>query len=949
MRARFLPALVALCGALLTRAEPPPLTDPDAMVPACPGVVTGRLENGLRYALLRHSAHPGQISLRLLVAAGSLQENDEERGYAHFVEHMAFNGTRHFPAGELVQFLQRQGVKFGPHLNAETTADHTLYRLDLSAAAPPQLQTGLRILRDFADGLLFEPAEVERERGVIVSEDLLRQTPQAARQTARTALLLAGTRYPDRPPSGTEASINAATPEGLRSFYDTWYRPERLSIVLVGDLDPEHATALLRDHFGSLAARRPARPALSAGPLQRRADTAIALHAMNAQPTLRFQFGLIWPSTEGPTRWSDVARDTYTQTATRLFARRLDQLEKTASPAFSSTQVVASTPVAGFRALSVGFSPSNERWEHSLATLEQELRRAAEHGFSAAELAVQVRIEQDNLQHAVEALATAPPALLADEIVDAWARGAQFSTFAETHATITRLLERATPEDCRRSFRELLAHGPPVLFVTGPSARLPTPTRIAAVLAQSRTVPVAAQTDAPELQFSYTDFGPAGRIVRRDHIVDLDLWLVEFANGVRLNLKRTAFEPGQVRCRIRLGHGRLVEPPEHPGLSLWTAAWFAGGLGRHDWATITRLGDTHNLAVTCTRETDAFLLGGRARPAQLELLLQILTAYLSDPAFRPEGFTATTAFVNSAVRPLWSTADGWVQRRILPRLAGGDPRLGTPFDDTLFANKPEHLRAWLAPIVATSQPEISLVGDFDIETAIATVARTFGALPPRAPAGLDPALRVLKFPTPPFTETIAAACEAPRPARLELFWRAGDPTSPRQHWQLAQLAAVLADRMRVRVRETEGASYTARASFSRTAAYTGFAYLRCSLDVRPDQATQYLDTVRTLAAALAHQGVTPEELARAKAPALAHARAARTDNAYWLDEVLAEAQSDPERLPAARTFEADIASATKADLDALARRYLQPDSAFCFIILPQVEPPAMGAGHAAPK
>ncbi len=952
MRARLLPALVALpllWGALLGRAEPPPLPAPDAEVPACPGIVTGRLENGLRYAVMRHTAHPGKISLRLLVSAGSLHESDEERGYAHFVEHMAFNGTRHFPAGELVQFLQRQGVKFGPHLNAETTPDHTLYRLDLAAAAPAQLETGLRILRDFADGILFEPAEVERERGVIVSEDLLRQTPPSARQTARTALFFAGTRYPERPPGGTESSINAATAEGLRTFYDTWYRPERLSVVLVGDLDPTLAVALLREHFTSLAGRRPARPQPATGALPRRADTTIALHPMNAQTHLVFQLGLVWQRPEGPTRWSDVTRDTYAQVATRLFARRLDQLEKTAAPAFSSTNVAASAPFLGFRTLSVVCSPSNERWENSLATLEQELRRVEEHGFTAAELAVQVRIEQDNLQRSVERLATATPALLAGEIVDAWERGAQFSTIAETQATIAHLLDRATPEQCQRRFNELLSHGPPAIFVTGPSPLLPEPARIAAALTQSRTVPVAAQTEAPELHFSYIDFGPAGPVVRQDHIEDLDVWLVEFANGVRLNLKRTTFEPGQVRCRIRLGHGRLVEPPEHPGLSMWTAAWFAGGLGRHDWATITRLGDAQNLAVTCSRETDAFLLGGRARPAQLELLLQILTAYVSDPAFRPEGFAATTAFVNSAVRPLWSTADGWVQRRILPRLAGGDPRLGTPFDDILFANKPEHLRDWLAPIVASSRPEISLVGDFDIETAIATVAHTFGALPPRTPAALDPARRMLKFPTPPLTETITAACEAPRPARLELFWRTGETTSPHERWQLAQLAAVLADRVRIRVREAEGASYTARASFSRTAAYTGFAYLRCSLDVRPDRATQYLDTVRALAVDLARRGVTPEELARAKAPILANARAGRSDNAYWLDDVLAEAQSDPERLPAARTLETDIASATNPDLDALARRYLQPESAFCFIILPKVEPPAVGAGSAAPK
>ena len=910
--------------------------DLETEVPVASRLVSGRLANGLRYAILPHTARPGAASLRLLVDAGSLDEHDDERGYAHFIEHMAFKGTRHFPAGELVKFLQREGVKFGPHLNAETSYNHTLYRLDFTTATPAQLETGLRVLRDFADGILLEPDEVERERTVILSEDFLRRTPLAAQNAAQTSFLFAGTLLPERPPIGAETTIRSASAARLRDFYATSYHPERLSVIVVGDLDPAATETLIRTQFASIAAATPVRATVATGSPRRSGAVAVALHPSARESTLRLQIGLVWPDPAGPPRWDDIVRETALQAATQMLSRRLDRLAKSHPAPFSNVAVVSSVPCRGFRELNIVFLPGPGGWQTGLAALEQEIRRVAEHGFTAEEIVLHQRLAQDNLRRAVEAESVAAPAALAGAIVGAFDHGAQFYSVAEQHESMARIVDGLSPTACQHAVREILAHGPFAVFVSGPAPLLPASNDVAAVFTQSSAVAVSPPVPEAPVEFAYRDFGPAGAVVRREHVPDLDLWLIEFANGVRLSLKRTPFEPGQVRCRVRLGHGRLVEPPEHPGLSMWTSAWFAGGLGRHDWAAIARLGDAHNLAVTCTRETDAFLLGGRGRPAQLDLLLGILTAYLADPAFRAEGFAATTATVDRAVRPRYAGPEGAVQVSILPRLAGGDPRIGTPPADILFANTHEQLRDWLAPIVATARPEVALVGDLDPETATAAVARTFGALPSRTPPPLDPARRTLHFLAPPVTETIDITGETPRPARLELFWRTGDSLSPRQRWQLAQLAAVLEDRVRVRVREGDGATYAVRASFSRTAAYTGFATLRCSLDVNPEHAARYLDAVRDIAAELARRGVTAEELARAQAPLLASARAGRSSNAYWLDEVLAEAQSDPERLPAARTLESDITSATPADLTALAARYLQPEQCFRFAVLTHV-------------
>jgi zinc protease len=223
-----------------------------------PKVTWGHLENGLRYAIMPHATPPGRVSMRLLVTAGSLNENDDERGYAHFVEHMAFNGTKHFPAGELVKFLQRQGAVFGPDIGAFTSHTHTLYKLDMPDNSTGTFETGLRVLRDFADGILFEPAEVKRERGVILSEERSNHTLAATTRLALTDFLYKGTRIPDRDPIGLIPTIEHASSPALQKFYQRWYRPENMCVVIVGQIDAKHAEALVRSEFASLVPSGPA-------------------------------------------------------------------------------------------------------------------------------------------------------------------------------------------------------------------------------------------------------------------------------------------------------------------------------------------------------------------------------------------------------------------------------------------------------------------------------------------------------------------------------------------------------------------------------------------------------------------------------------------------------------------------------------------------------------------
>ena len=215
-----------------------------------PAWVFGTLPNGLRYAVRRNPLPAGQVSIRLRIDAGALHEADQERGWAHYVEHMAFRGTKSFKDNEARQIWQKLGASFGSDTNASTEPTQTVYQLDLPHADRASLDTSLHVLAEMADSALFTPALVEAEKGVILSERGRRPELNAKLGDTMRELFFAGLKFASRDTIGTEETLKAATSEGLRGFYERWYRPERATVVMVGDADTKLMEELIAARFG---------------------------------------------------------------------------------------------------------------------------------------------------------------------------------------------------------------------------------------------------------------------------------------------------------------------------------------------------------------------------------------------------------------------------------------------------------------------------------------------------------------------------------------------------------------------------------------------------------------------------------------------------------------------------------------------------------------------------
>ncbi len=262
----LLSCLATLPSAVQAVDAPPfPQEHSDPGIVPDPSVLYGHLANGVRYCIMPNSQPRGKVVVRLQVENGSLEEDDDQQGLAHYLEHMCFDGTSHYPPGKLVEYLQSIGLAFGADTNAYTSFEETVYKLDMPDVKPETVATGLQVLADYAGTVLLVPEQVDKERGVILAEMRDRNTPGFRDFVAASRHIFKGTRIPLRITIGIKETVEAATPARLRAFYDDWYRPEAMVLTVVGEIEPKAVEAQISTIFTGLKDRSTrARPAFGA-------------------------------------------------------------------------------------------------------------------------------------------------------------------------------------------------------------------------------------------------------------------------------------------------------------------------------------------------------------------------------------------------------------------------------------------------------------------------------------------------------------------------------------------------------------------------------------------------------------------------------------------------------------------------------------------------------------
>lgn len=928
-----IPEAPALAGPKVADLKPGQWAQEISDVAPDPAWRFGVLPNGMRYALRKNATPPGQASVRLWFDAGSLMETDDQQGLAHFLEHMAFNGSKNVPEGDMVKILERHGLAFGADTNAQTSFDETIYQLDLPKTDDGTVDTSLMLLREAAGELTIAPDAVDRERGVVLSEERTRDSPGYRVAIATLSAQMEGQLPPKRIPIGKPDILKTAPAQRIRDFYEAYYRPERAVLVAVGDFDVDAMEAKIKAKFGDWVGKGKNGKDPDVGPVAKRGPTAKLIVEAGAPWSVQMTW-MRKPDGLLETKAVDE-RDMLENLGFAVLNRRLQAIGRSAEPPFIAGGAFKGDQYGAVRVTTFGATAQPGRWLEAMTALDTEQRRAVQYGVRQDELDREIAGMRSGLVAAAAGEATQRTPGLANQLVDTLGDGEVITSPSQNLAAFDALVKGLTADRVNTVLKTAFAGSGPLVVIAAPTNIEGGEPAILKAYDDLKSQPVTPPAAPGVTAWPYSSFGPTGKVAEQKEISDLDAVFVRFENGVKLTVKPTKFRDDQVLVKVRTGHG-LLDMPSDKQSPLWSGTAFVeGGLKQISAQDMERVltGKIWNAQLGV--EDDAFTLNGRTRPEDLSTELQVLTAFATEPGWRPEAFNRVKTSYGTLHDQLQSTTGGVLSRDLGGLMHVGDQRWTFPSREQIAGASLDELKAAVANPLTKGDVEIVIVGDTTVDKAIAAVADTFGALPARSGDPATPGAEKAPFPAPATEPVVRTHKGRADQAALFMAWRTDDLFSNLQRSRdISILGQVMQLRLIDELREKQGATYSPNAMSTASVTFKNWGYLAVSLEAPPEKLDGVIASIRKIAADLRDKPVSDDELERAKKPRIDQIEKARATNEYWVG-ALSNAQNDPRLLDATRSVLAGLARVTPADVQKAAKTYLGDDKSWLLLVKPE--------------
>jgi len=896
-----------------------------------PSLTRGVLQNGLRFVLRKNSEPKNRVVLYLLVNAGSFNEKSEQRGVAHFLEHMMFNGTENYPPGSLIDYFQSIGMSFGGDTNAFTTFDRTVFNIVLPDGNEKELNTGLQVLSDFAGRALLLEKEINKERGVILAEKRDRDSAEYRTYVASNEYAFKGTLLPERQVIGVDETLQKADRAILKDFYDTWYRPDNMALVVVGDFDVASARKLIEKNFGALLPRKQTYQCPDYG----------SLGTSTRQPFYHYERELGKTEVSIEKYWDTVPvndsralqREELLKFLSELIINyRLEKMEADQTSPFTRGSYYSGdlTDRIGYAVLST--QAKNEKWQQSLQTIETLRKQLLAFGVLPDELDRAKKQIRTELETSVKTERTKDSREIARGIVDHLAENRVYLSATQDLAMYGEMLDKLDVADVNDQFHDDWAKGNTLVSVTGDTALIkPASGEIAAAYELAgKTAP--QRPDAyGKIDFPYLDV-PESHMAApaTTHWQETGITRYVFANGLIVNLKKTDFEDKNIRINATFGNGELSEP--QPGMALLAEQVInESGTKRLTQTELSRLVAGTTVSLGFHINESSFAWGGQSLQTDFPFLVQVLYSLIYDHGFRESAFQNAMVKVDAMYSKLKQDINGAFPLQIQKFIAGNSERFGLPSYDKMREIKYDTLSHWVAGWAEPKNLEISVVGDFSEGETVALLAKYFGGR---------------EFTTK--TVTNAPAISFPEGKRLNLAiptaidkslvvvaWPTADGSDIKRSRRMHVLAAILEDRLIEKLRESLGATYSPESYSFASRTYKDYGYLLAEMIVEPDKAQAIAKEVLALADEIVQSGITDEELIRARDPIVTSIKELVQTNGYWLNSVLTLSSRYPEQLKWPQTILDDYASINKDEITVLAKQFLNDNRAATAIAAPR--------------
>lgn len=901
-----------------------------------------RLDNGMTVIVRPHANPPGRAWVYLHVRSGALNETAAQNGLAHFLEHMAFNGSKNFPPGTLIPMLNKLGMQFGPDTNAHTAWTETVYKLNLPDTKPETLELAVRVMADYAGGLLLSAEELDRERQVILEE--ARSNKGAAERIRKKTIreLFAGSHLAVHDVIGDEKIIASAPREQFVDYYDTWYRPELMTLIVVGDIDVGAIQGLARKHLAGVAARAPAREPTKAGLKPLDAPRAIVL---TDPEQVAGEAGLvaIRPGRPPVTTYDAWKQSMVEQIANWIVNRRLSELVSKGQASFRGASLSSFDFVNEAMVHSGDTSGEPEDWSKMLQQILVEINRARQHGVTERELKLAEAEMISNAEHAVQTEATMDAGILVDSISDAIdSREPVLS--AETELKLTRrLFSEVTVADLNAALKSSFGGETFAYVVVLPEKKeglkVPSPQEVLAAATAAWSLPVSPPaSEAAPLTLLEREPTP-GKVQSTVKDEQLAVTTVTFENGVVLRHRFSDFKKDQVLVRITLGGGRIEETPEQAGISLAAAAAFdRPATSRLTSSQVRDLLVGKTVSVAGGAGFDSFNLSVNGAPKDLPTGLQLAHALITDARLEAPAFEDWKKQTLQSIEQMKTTVEGNLSLALHRLFLGGDVRLGQPTAEQVRALTRDASESWLRSKLLQAPIELSVVGDIPLEAATELVARYLGSLPKRA-RGFDSFAprRVLNRPAGPWVADVTVATVTPKAIVLAGF-RGADEQQVEFTRPLNLAAMILSDRMNERIREKEQLVYSIDASHNAGRGLSGTGFFFAAAPTDPDKASRLADTILDMMREFAKDGPTEEELQTARKQIATQLNVQMKQPAFWAGQ-LADLGLRGRSMDYLKQLPGVYQELTAEQLRDVARQFFKDDQVIRVIVKPETTAP----------
>ncbi len=894
------------------------------------------LDNGFTVYLQEHDEPRQRVSLRLLVKAGSLQEEPDQLGLAHFVEHMAFNGTAHFAKNTLIDFIEQSGSRFGADLNASTSFSETVYKLQVKSDSLALVDTALQIMADWAGALTFDPEEVDKERGIIRSEWRSGLSSNQRLQLQAYGALLAGSRYAERLPIGSPDLIDTVKTQRLVDYYRRWYQPENMALVVVGQVDMDWVAQRIQALFTTLEKREFA-PSKHY-PLVSTARRSFLIASDAEAPFTRLE--LVWQhGRDGASDNYGAVRQRYIKTISeRIINKRLAARKEQELLPFTFAYSGFSGLPGDYNAYRMNAMCKPDEILPALAVLIEETQRAALFGFS------QVEIEQETVAILERAKQTErewdkfSSSGRAGRIGTAYLRGTTVADLSKAAEIAETALSTIQASDLQEAIADGLNSDILTAIITTNSEQLSLlPDSLSfyqamdSLFALSVTPPNKQEVGGPLLTLSPTD----GQFqhVETDTVLQIETYAL--SNGVRVYLKQTDFSNDQVQFRaFSTGGTSLCTDEDYYNLKHGLSVLNESGLDTFRESELLQILSDKQVRISPYISTYEEGLGGSSNQEDLETLFQLAYLYFTRPRF------------DSIVLSTYLDR----QYRIFERI-DTDPRaaFGRMVVDKKYDNHPrrpnttleelEHIdlqraaRLYHERFANLADFELIFVGNFESERLLALAEYYFGRLPvsEERESWADMGLRLSAAPI----DTLVRAGQTPK-AEVNLTWHGAFPYSDKnERLHHSALRQVLSIRLREVLREDLGGVYGVRVNGRFRNIPDSTQQIGIRFNAEPEAYEMLIEQIEKEISTIAAGTIPDEIIPKIRATRLKSYEEATRSNRFWLGQIQQCLQQDLEwNVLYPGYYEQRLEAITEEGIAKAAQRYLLDAIPLQFVLLP---------------